>query len=91
MQRVNRSYYDVLNTDGDINQDLFAVGNNLPDKDIDFDVEIGNEIEWTTYPLRVHWHAANESLVINNENLLELALGEDRETRHISFDEKCQE
>ena len=91
MQRVNPSYYDVLNTDGDINQDLFAAGNNLPDNDIDFDVEIDNELEWTTYPLRVHWYAANESLVINDENLLELALGEDSETRHISFDEKCQE
>ena len=63
----------------------------MPDNDIDFDVEIGNEREGTTYPLRVHWHAANESLIINNENLLELALGEDREARHISFDKKCQE
>ena len=37
------------------------------------------------------WHAANESLVINNENFVELAPGEDRETRHILFEEKCEE
>ena len=59
--------------DGDINQDLLAVVNNLSDNDIDFDVESDNELEYTT-----NRHAANESLVINNENLLELSPGEDK-------------
>ena len=38
-----------------------------------------------------HRHAVNESLVISNENMLKLAPGEDRETRHILFYEKCKE
>ena len=50
-----------------------AVVNNLSDNDIDFDIESDNELEYTT-----NRHAANESLVINNENLLELSPGEDK-------------
>ena len=38
-----------------------------------------------------HRHATNESLVINNENLLELGPSEDRETRRTLLDEKCEE
>ena len=91
LERVNPLYYDVLIRDGDINQDLFVVGNNLTDNDIDFNVESDNELECTNYPLSTNRHADDESLVINNENLLELALGEDRETMHILFDEKCEE
>ena len=91
LERVNPLYYDVLIRDGDINQDLLAVGNNLTDNDIDFNVESDNELECTNYPLSTNRHADDESLVINNENLLELALGEDRETMHILFDEKCEE
>ena len=83
-------YYDVFMRDGDINQTLLTVGNNLPDNDIDFDVESDNQLECTANPLSAHRHAANESLVINNKNLLELALVEDKGTRHILFDEKCK-
>ena len=77
-------------SDGDINQTLLTVGNNLPDNDIDFDVESDNQLECTANPLSAHRHAANESLVINNKNLLELAPVEDKGTRHILFDEKCK-
>ena len=63
-----------------------AVVNSLSDNDIDFDVESDNEFEYTT-----NRHAANESLVINYENLLELSPGEDKWTTHILFDEKCEE
>ena len=69
---------------------MLAVGNNLPDNYIDFDVESDNELERTINPLSAHRHAANESLVINNENLFELTPGENREIRHILFDEKCE-
>ena len=34
---------------------------------------------------------ADESLVIENENLLELAPGQDKGTTHILFDKKCEE
>ena len=43
LQRVTPFYYYVLIKDGDINQDLLAIGNNLPGNDIDFDVESDNE------------------------------------------------
>ena len=60
----------------------------MPDNDIDFDVESENELECTANPLSAHRHAADETLVVNNGNLLELAPGEDKETKHILFDEK---
>ena len=81
-------YYDVFMRDGDINQTLLTVGNNLPDNNIDFDVESDNQLESPANPLSAHRHAANESLVNNNENLLELAPGEGKGTRQILFDEK---
>ena len=56
LQRVNPLYY-VLFREGDFNQDLLAVGNNLLDNDIDFDVQSGNESECTTNPLNAHEHA----------------------------------
>ena len=63
----------------------------MADNDIDFDVENDNELECTTNPLSNHRNAANESLVINNENLLKPAPGKNRDTTHILFDEKCEE
>ena len=66
LQRVTPFYYYVLIKDGDINQDLLATGNNLPDNDIDFDVESDNESEHATNPLSAQRHATNESLVIIN-------------------------
>ena len=41
--------------------------------------------------MNTHGHAADQSLVIENENLLELAPGQDTGTRHILFDKKCEE
>ena len=48
------------------------------------------QIECTINPLSAHRHAVNESLVINNENSLDLAPGKYRETRWILFDEECE-
>lgn len=67
LQRINALCYDVLIRDGDINQYLLAVGNNLPENDIDFDVEMDNELECTINLESAYKHAANESLVINSE------------------------
>ena len=62
----------------------------MPDNDIDFDVEKSeNKLECTNNPLSADRYPANASLVISN--LLQLAPGEDRETRHILFDEKWEE
>ena len=64
--RVNPLYYSLIR-DSDINQDLLAVGNNLPDNNIDLHVESGNELECTTnplsaYPLSAHRHKDVEGL-----------------------------
>ena len=40
--------------------------------------------------MNTYRHAADESLVIKNENLLELAPGQDTGTRHILFDKKYE-
>ena len=52
-------------------------------------MESDDELETTSNPLNTHRHVADESLVI--ENLLELAPGQDKGTRHIFFDKKCEE
>ena len=90
LQRVNPLCYFIIR-DYENNEDLLAIGNNLPDNDIDFDVESEKELECTTNPLNAHRYSTNQSLVINNKNWLELAPGKGRETRHILFDEKCEE
>ena len=41
--------------------------------------------------MNTHRHAVDESLVIENENLLELAPGPDKGARHILFDKNCEE
>ena len=91
LQRVNPLCYDVIIRDYEIKQDLLAVGNNLPDNDIDFDVESDKELECATNLLNAHRYTTNQSLVIKNENWLELDPGKGRETRHILFDKKCEE
>ena len=63
----------------------------MSDNDIDFDLESDNKLESTTNPLSDHRQGADESLVINNENLLELAPVDDKKFRHNLFDEKCEE
>ena len=44
----------------------------MPESGIDFEVESDHELESASNPLRNHRQAANESLVVENENLLEL-------------------
>ena len=83
-------YHDVLIRDGNTIQLVSAEGNKLSDIGIDFDVGSDNELECTTNPLSALRHECNESLVINNENLLELVSREDRETKYIFFNEKCE-
>ena len=63
----------------------------MPESDIDFEVESDHELESAANPLKAHRHAVNEYLVIEIENLLELAPGQYKETKHILFDEKCEE
>ena len=84
-------YCDILISNGDINQDLLAVGNNLPHNDVDFDVESDNGLEYPKNPLNAHGHSFNESLVNEKENLLELAPGEDRDTGNVFFLIKIEE
>ena len=57
----------------------------MSDIGIDFDVGSDNDLECTTNPLRALRHECKESLVINNENLLELVPRGDRETKYIFF------
>ena len=84
-------FHDVLIRDGNINEDLLPVRSDLSENDIDFEVESDHELESAANTLWIYRHAANESLVIENENLLELAPGQDKETKHILFGEKCEE
>ena len=51
--------------------------------EIVFEIKSDDELETTSNPLNTHRHVADESLVIENENLLELAPGQDKGTRHI--------
>ena len=83
-------YHDVLSRDGNINENLLSIGSDFPERGINFEVESDHELESAANPLRAHRHAANESLVVENENLLELAPGQDKETKHNLFDEKCE-
>ena len=61
------------------------------EREIDFETESDDELETTSNPLNTHRHATDESLVFENENLLELAPGQDKGTRHVLFDKKCKE
>ena len=54
-------------------------------------MESDDELETASTPLNTHRHAADESLVIGNGNLLELAPGQDKGTRYIFLDKKCEE
>ena len=51
--------------------------------EIGFEIKSDDELETTSNPSNTHRHAADESLVIENENLLELAPGQDKGTRDI--------
>ena len=54
-------------------------------------IESDDELETTSNPLNTHRDAADKSLVIKNENLLELAPGQVKGTRRILFDKKSEE
>ena len=81
----------MLISDTSINADLLSVEKKPLESEIYFKIESDDELETTSNPLNTHMHAADESLVIENENLLELAPGQDKGTRHILFDKKCEE
>ena len=66
------------------------MGKKTLESEIDFEIESDYELETTSNPLNTHRHAADESLVIENENLLELAPRKDKGTRHILFDKKYE-
>ena len=73
----------MLISDTNINLDLLSIGKKPLESEIDFEIESDDKLETTSNPLNTHRHAADESLVIENENLLELAPGQDKGTRHI--------
>ena len=72
----------MLISDTNINLDLLSIGKKSLESEIDFEIESDDELETTLNPLNTHRHATDESLVIENENLLELAPGQDKGTRH---------
>ena len=81
----------MLISDTNINPELLSIGKKSLESEIDFEIESDDELETTSNPLNFHRHVAGESLVIENENLLELAPGQDKGRRHILFDKKCEE
>ena len=81
----------MLICDTNINPDLLSIGKKPLECEIDFEIESDDELETTSNHLNTHRHAADESLVIENENLLELAPGPDKGARHILFDKNCEE
>ena len=91
LQKVNPLYQDVLISNANINPDLLSIGKKLLQSEIDFEIESDDKLETTSNPLNTHRHATDESLVIENENQLEIAPGQDKGTRHILFDKKCEE
>ena len=80
----------MLISDTNINLDLLSIGKKSLESEIDFEIESDDELETTSNPLNTHRHAADKSLVIVNENLLELAPGQDKGTGRILFDKKCE-
>ena len=90
LQKVNPLYQDVLISDMKIDPDLLSFGKKPFEREIDFEIESDDELETTSNPLNTHGHAADKSLVIVNENLLELAPGQDKGTERILFDKKCE-
>ena len=89
--RVNPLHHDILIRDGNANENLLSIGSDFPESDIDLEVESDYELESAGNPLRAHRHAGSECLVVENENLTELAPGQNKEAKHILLDEKCEE
>ena len=91
LQRINPLYHDVLIRDSNINENLLSIGSDLPESDIDFEVKSNHGLEFAANPLRGYRHVVNVSLLVENKNLLGLAPGQDKETKHILFNEKFEE
>lgn len=91
LQTINNLYHEVLIRVGNISHDLLSIGSIFPENDMDFEFEIYDQLESASTTLSFYRHAANESLVFNNENLLEVAPGQDQKTKFILFDENCDE
>ena len=89
LQKVNPIYQDVLISDKNINPDLLSIWKKPLGSEIDFEIESDDELETMSNPLNTHRHVADESLVIDSKNLLELAPGQDQFTRHILFNKNC--
>ena len=70
---------------------MLTIGKKPLESETGFEIESDDELETTSNPLNTHRHAADESLVIKNENLIKLAPGQDKGTKHILFDKKCEE
>ena len=56
---------------------FLSIGSDLSEGDNNFEVGSDRELESVANHLRAHRQAANESWVVKNENLLELAPGQD--------------
>ena len=79
----------MLISDTNINPYLLSIDKKTLESEIDFEIESDDELETTSNSLNTHRHTADESLVIENKNLLELAPGQDQFTRHILFNKNC--
>ena len=91
LQTINNLYHKVLIRVGNISHDLLSIESIFPENDMDFEFKIYDQLESASTTLSFYRHAANESLVFNNENLLKVAPGQDQKTKFILFDENCDE
>ena len=58
----------MLISDTNINPDLLLIGKRPLKSEIDFEIESDDDLETKSNQLNTHSHAADESLVIQNEN-----------------------
>ena len=72
LQKVSPLYQHVWIGDTNINPDLLLIGKKSLESQIDFEIESDDGLETTSNPLDTHRHAADEFLVIENENLLQV-------------------
>lgn len=91
LQTINNLYHKVLIRVGNISHDLLSIESIFPENDMDFEFKIYDQLESASTTLSFYRHAANESLVFSNENLLKVAPGQDQKTKFILFDENCDE
>ena len=71
-QRVNPLCNDVLIRENDINDNLLSIRSGLLESNTDSDVKSYYELESVANLLMDQKHAANEYLVDENENLLQV-------------------